>query len=468
MSANGNTAPRDANQVPALLGTSSSNGEPVTIYANPTTHRLLVDAGSTNTLSVTDGITTVTPVTTIDFTSGATITNGGAGIADVAISAGSGTVTTVSVVSANGLAGTVATPTTTPAITLTTTVNSPVLAGNGTAIAAATTTGSGSTVVLATSPTVITPTFTNTATVSDNTTGMSMLLLSGGASSGPSGIPSISFETSRGTVVSPTAIVNGDALGGFFGVPYDGTSYKFNAYVGFVADTTSQGTSFEVDTGSGGTRTKGFQVTSGQHIFLEGVTSTGATGTGRFVFDTSPTLTTPTLGVATATSINKMAITAPATSSTLAVANGKTATISNTLTLAGTDSTTMTFPSTSQTVAGLTATQTVTNKRITRRVVATTQAATPAINTDNTDMASITGLAQAITSFTTSLTGTPVQGDFLEVQITDNGTARAITWGTSFAASTVALPTTTVISTLLHVLFEWDNASSKWVCCAVA
>jgi hypothetical protein len=47
-----------------------------------------------------------------------------------------------------------------------------------------------------------------------------------------------------------------------------------------------------------------------------------------------------TLGAATATSVNKMAITAPATSSTLAVADGKTATINNTITLTGTDSAT--------------------------------------------------------------------------------------------------------------------------------
>lgn len=49
---------------------------------------------------------------------------------------GVGTVTSVSVVSANGLAGTVATATTTPAITLSTTVTG-VLKGNGTAISAA-------------------------------------------------------------------------------------------------------------------------------------------------------------------------------------------------------------------------------------------------------------------------------------------------------------------------------------------
>lgn len=69
--------------------------------------------------------------------------------------AGTGTVTSVSVVSANGLAGTVANPTTTPAITLSTTITG-ILQGNGTAISAASTTGSGS-VVLATSPTLTTP-----------------------------------------------------------------------------------------------------------------------------------------------------------------------------------------------------------------------------------------------------------------------------------------------------------------------
>ncbi len=50
---------------------------------------------------------------------------------------GGGSVTSVSVVSANGFAGTVANPTTTPAITLTTTITG-ILKGNGTAISAAT------------------------------------------------------------------------------------------------------------------------------------------------------------------------------------------------------------------------------------------------------------------------------------------------------------------------------------------
>ena len=91
----GDTAPRDANQVPALLGTSSTTGKTVTIYADPTTHRLLVD-----------------------------------------LPGGTGSVTSVSVVSANGFAGTVANATTTPAITISTGITG-VLVGNGTAISAA-------------------------------------------------------------------------------------------------------------------------------------------------------------------------------------------------------------------------------------------------------------------------------------------------------------------------------------------
>ena len=67
---------------------------------------------------------------------------------------------------------------------------------------------------------------------------------------------------------------------------------------------------------------------------------TDETGSGKLVFDTSPTLVTPTLGVASATSINKVAITAPASGSTLAIADGKTLTVSNTMTLTGSDGTT--------------------------------------------------------------------------------------------------------------------------------
>ena len=75
---------------------------------------------------------------------------------------------------------------------------------------------------------------------------------------------------------------------------------------------------------------------------LAGVIS-DETGSGSLVFATSPSLTTPTLGVASATSINKVTITAPTTSATLTIADGKTLTTSNTLTFTGTDTSSIAF-----------------------------------------------------------------------------------------------------------------------------
>lgn len=120
---------------------------------------------------------------------------------------------------------------------------------------------------------------------------------------------------------------------------------------------------------------------------LAGVIS-DETGSGALVFATSPTLVTPVLGVATATSINKVAITAPATSATLTIANGKTLTANASITLAGTDSsilslagnlttsgafattltatatTTLTLPTTG-TLATLAGAETLTGKKVT-------------------------------------------------------------------------------------------------------
>jgi hypothetical protein len=77
-----------------------------------------------------------TPVATAAGTTGQVLTATTGGAPTWAAPATSGTVTSVSVVSANGFAGTVATATTTPAITLTTTITG-LLKGNGTAISAA-------------------------------------------------------------------------------------------------------------------------------------------------------------------------------------------------------------------------------------------------------------------------------------------------------------------------------------------
>lgn len=150
------SAPRDNNRIPVLIGTSSSDGTtPVTVYVDPTTHRLKVDASSTaniiiGTSTITSGtdkgilydnagvvgeytpsaslilatdasknvvgLSTATypSLTELSYVKGVT-----SAIQTQINAKGAGTVTSVSVTTANGVSGSVATATTTPAITLT-------------------------------------------------------------------------------------------------------------------------------------------------------------------------------------------------------------------------------------------------------------------------------------------------------------------------------------------------------------
>jgi hypothetical protein len=121
------------------------------------------------------------------------------------------------------------------------------------------------------------------------------------------------------------------------------------------------------------------------------------TGTGtKFVVDTSPVLVTPNIGVATATSVNKVAITAPATSATLTIADGKTLTANNSIALTGTDSTTMTFPTTSATIARTDAGQTFTgvNTFTSPKVI------TDVSDTNGNEVFKITATSSAVNEFT--------------------------------------------------------------------
>lgn len=117
------------------------------------------------------------------------------------------------------------------------------------------------------------------------------------------------------------------------------------------------------------------------------------------------------------------------------------------------------------TIPSVSSTDTLSNKRITKRTGTTTSSATPTINTDTVDFYSITALTVDITSMTTNLSGTPTEGQTLWIAITGTA-ARAITWGASFEASTIALPTTTVTTNRLDIGFVWNTVTSKWRCVA--
>jgi len=96
------------------------------------------------------------------------------------------------------------------------------------------------------------------------------------------------------------------------------------------------------------------------------------------------------------------------------------------------------------------------------RVAGAASSATPTPNADTTDLYSLT--AQAAAAAFGNPTGTPANGQALQIRIKDNGTARALTWGPAYVAGGVALPATTVLSKILNLFFSFnsDNALNKW------
>ncbi len=127
-------------------------------------------------------------------------------------------------------------------------------------------------------------------------------------------------------------------------------------------------------TGSGDALTSSplSQFASTTSLQLLGVMS-DETGTGALVFANTPTLVTPALGAATATSINGNTFTTG--TYTLTGVAAKTLTFNKSLTLEGTDATTMTFPTTNATIARTDAANTFTGASATTSWTSNTQSA---------------------------------------------------------------------------------------------
>lgn len=307
--------------------------------------------------------------------------------------------------------------------TITSGTNGRVLYDNNGVVGEMTTTGSGTVNVLQTSPSLITPTLGVATATSIN----------------------------GNTFTAGTYTLTGQA----------GKTLSFNGSI-TLTGTDAQTYTFPT-TSATIARTDAANTFTG-HQTIEGVTTTGATGTGKLVFDGTPTLVTPILGVATATTINGNTFTTG--TYTLTGTAAKTLNFTNTLTLSGTDSTTMTFPATTATIARTDAAQTFTGTQTFSQVNLTANAITASGNAATVPITSGRNIVtnNSAATLTITLTTGAVNMQTCMLQILDFSAVAQTLVFVNTENSTVTVPTTSNGSTTLPLTlgFIYNSATSKW------
>ena len=166
----------------------------------------------------------------------------------------------------------------------------------------------------------------------------------------PTAARTINLPDGSGTIALLTSISVSNSGTGYGSLSYNSSTGVITYAVvtdanirGSLSVTAGSGLTYNSTTGAFGTsaipnsQLQNSSITVGSTAIALGSSSTTIAGL------TSITSTNSSLGVATATSVNKVAITAPATGSTLTIADGKTLTVSNTITFQSTDGVTVNF-----------------------------------------------------------------------------------------------------------------------------
>ena len=134
---------------------------------------------------------------------------------------------------------------------------------------------------------------------------------------------------------------------------------------------------------------------------------------------------------------------------------------------------TYTFPDANTTVAGLTTTQTLTNKRVTPRINGTTTDTTLQPNSDTTDQYNVTALGSAALIATPAFTPipgeeNPTNGQKLIIRIKDNGISRSLTWSPLYRQIGNVLPAATTAGKTIYVGCVYNTEAGYWDVVAVA
>jgi hypothetical protein len=264
-------------------------------------------------------------------------------------------------------------------------------------------------------------TASNTTTLTVNTTGtgtaQSMRILVSGA-----------------LTAGQTATLQFPSAGGS-GVGYLGGMWIVDIPAGVLASTATL-----VLSSAGGGTTQTITANGKYLVFTDG-TNIYFADSGTPGITTYPTLTVSGSFVAKGATSGQVSIAAPA--------------------IAGTN--TVTLPAVTDTLAGISATQTLNNKRIDPRVFSTTSGTSVTPDISSYDIYAWTALAAGLTL--NAPTGSPANGDKLIFRIKDNGTPQNLTWTTTtgaYRAVGVTLPTTTTTSKILYVGCIYNGAENYW------